>query len=128
MQHATPELLGRRVDELDLVGSAHDPVGDSFADLGFGDRFHGISDRFEVLDVERAGVHDGDARVEQLKTSCHRSLRPDPGTFVWAISSTRATSGWRASTASTSISSKVEPRYSTFFAGTTSRSWIASIV
>ena len=41
-------------------------------------------------------------------TSCHRfSLRPDPGTLVWASSSTRATSGRRARTASRSISSKV---------------------
>ena len=33
-----------------------------------------------------------------------------PGTLVWASSSTKTTAGLRASTASTSISVKVEPR------------------
>ncbi len=47
-------------------------------------------------------------------TSSQRlAWRPDPGTLVWASSSTRATLGWRASTASRSISSNVAPRYST---------------
>ncbi len=48
------------------------------------------------------------------RTSCQRfSWRPEPGTLVWASSSTSATVGFRARTASRSISSKVDPRYST---------------
>ncbi len=45
-------------------------------------------------------------------TSSHRLPRPAPGTFVWASSSTIATCGRRAMTASTSISSSTTPRYS----------------
>ena len=40
-------------------------------------------------------------------TSCQRFSLREPGTFVWASSSTRATVGRRARTASTSISSNV---------------------
>ena len=44
------------------------------------------------------------------RTSCHRfSWRPEPGTLVWASSSTNATFGLRARTASRSISSNVDP-------------------
>ena len=45
----------------------------------------------------------------------------EPGTLVWATSSTTATCGRRASTASRSISSTVTPRYSIRRRGTTSR-------
>ena len=45
-------------------------------------------------------------------TSCQRFSLREPGTFVCASSSTSATCGRRASTASTSISSNVAPRYS----------------
>ena len=45
-------------------------------------------------------------------TSCQRFSLREPGTLVCASSSTSATSGRRASTASTSISSKLVPRYS----------------
>ena len=63
------------------------------------------------------------------RTSCHRfSWRPEPGTLVWASSSTSTTSGRRASTASVSISSKAAPRYSTTLRGTTGRSRISSAV
>ena len=62
-------------------------------------------------------------------TSSQRfSCRPDPGTFVWANSSIRTTSGLRAMTASTSISSQTEFRYSTCLRGTTGRSRICSMV
>ena len=53
-------------------------------------------------------------------TSCQRFSWRQPGTFVWASSSTSATFGFRARTASTSISSNVAPRYSTVRRGTTS--------
>ena len=54
-------------------------------------------------------------------TSCQRFSCGEPGTFVWASSSTSATAGRRARIASTSISSNVVPRYSTVLRGTTSR-------
>ncbi len=44
-------------------------------------------------------------------TSCQRFSLREPGTFVWAYSSTSATAGARARTASTSISSKSAPRW-----------------
>ncbi len=53
-------------------------------------------------------------------TSCQRFSLREPGTFVCASSSTRATCGRRASTASISISSNVVPRYSTRRRGMTS--------
>ena len=43
-------------------------------------------------------------------TSCQRFALRDPGTLEWAYSSTSATAGLRASTASTSISSNDVPR------------------
>ena len=42
--------------------------------------------------------------------SCQRLALREPGTLVWASSSTSATFGRRASTASTSISVNVAPR------------------
>ena len=63
------------------------------------------------------------------RTSSHRfSCGPEPGTLVWASSSTSTTSGCRSSTAARSISSKVVPRYSTTLRGTTGRSRISSAV
>ena len=62
-------------------------------------------------------------------TSSHRfACRPEFGTFVWASSSMRATSGRRAMTASTSISSHAASRYWTCLRGTTGRSRICSMV
>ncbi len=55
-------------------------------------------------------------------TSCQRFSWVAPGAFVCASSSTRTTSGFRARTASTSISSSVAPRYSYVTRGTISRS------
>ncbi len=45
-------------------------------------------------------------------TSCQRFCRAEPGTLVWASSSTSATVGRRAMIASVSISSTTTPRYS----------------
>ena len=61
-------------------------------------------------------------------TSCQRFSLRDPGTFVCASSSTRATVGRRASTASMSISSNSLARYVINRRGTISRSPICSIV
>ena len=55
-------------------------------------------------------------------TSCQRFSLREPGTLVCASSSMSTTWGRRAMTASTSISSNVEPRYSIVVRGTTSRS------
>ena len=54
-------------------------------------------------------------------TSSQRLARADPGAFVWASSSTSATVGRRAMTASVSISSTVMSLYATVRRGTTSR-------
>ena len=54
----------RHVDELDLVGRAHDLVGDRLALLDAGDLLDDVVQRLEVLDVDRRD--DVDAGVEQL--------------------------------------------------------------
>ena len=61
-------------------------------------------------------------------TSSHRFSRSEPGTLVCANSSTRQTAGLRRRMASTSISSKTAPRYSTFRRGIISRSAVLAIV
>jgi hypothetical protein len=61
-------------------------------------------------------------------TSSQRLALRLPGTLVWANSSTSATAGRRASTASTSSSSKVESRYVNCRRGTSSRSRICAAV
>ena len=65
VQHAPAQLLGGRVDQLELVGPAHDPVGHPLADGDAGDLLHGVGDAFEVLDVDRAD--DADTGVEDLE-------------------------------------------------------------
>ena len=65
MQHAAAQLFGRRVDQLELVGPAHDPVGHALAHGDAGDLLHGVGDAFEMLDVDRA--HDPDAGFEDLE-------------------------------------------------------------
>ena len=119
VRHPAADRLWRHVDQLDLVRAPHDGVRDRLLLLDPGDLLDDVVDRFEVLDVERRD--DGDAGFEQLSTSSHRFSWRDPGTLVWASSSTRATSGRRAMIASTSISSNVVPRYSMCARGTTSR-------
>src|SRR5712691_6228638 len=52
--------------------------------------------------------------------SWHRFALREPGTLVWASSSTSTRRGCRARMASTSISSNVAPRYSRVFRGMTS--------
>ena len=60
-------------------------------------------------------------------TSCQRFSFFEPGAFVCASSSTSATCGLRAMTASVSISSRTTPLYSIFLRGMTSRSPMACI-
>ena len=62
--HAAPQGLGRHVDELDLLGLAHDGIGDRLALGDAGDALDDVVHRLEMLDVERRDHVD--ARVEQL--------------------------------------------------------------
>jgi hypothetical protein len=117
--HPLPERVRAHVHELDLVGGPDHFVGDALADRHAQDRLDRVGDRLDVLDV--AGADDLDAGVADRSTSCQRFSRAEPGTLVWASSSTRATAGWRAMIASASISSTATPRYSTRRRGTISR-------
>ncbi len=65
VHHAPAQLLGRRVDQLHLVGLSHDPVGHALAHGYAGDLLDGVRDAFEMLDVDRAD--DADARLQDLQ-------------------------------------------------------------
>jgi len=65
VQHSATQLFGGRIDQLELVGPAHDPVGDPLAYGHAGDPLHGIRDALEMLDVNCAD--DGDSSVEDLE-------------------------------------------------------------
>jgi hypothetical protein len=58
------ELLGRQVDQLDLVGELEDAVRDRLADTDPGDAGDGVVQRLEMLDIE--GGVDVDAGGEHL--------------------------------------------------------------
>ena len=58
------QRLRGHVDQLDLVGPAHDLVGDGLLLRHPGDLLDDVVDRFQVLDVD--GGDHGDAGVEQL--------------------------------------------------------------
>jgi hypothetical protein len=64
MQHPAAELIGRGVDELDLVRLAHDPVRHSFTNLSISDALDDILNALEVLDID--GCNDIDPRIEQF--------------------------------------------------------------
>ena len=51
VRHPTAKRLGRHVDELDLVRSANDAVGDGLSLCDAGDPFHDVVERLEMLDV-----------------------------------------------------------------------------
>ena len=75
-----------------------------------GDALDDVVQRLQVLDVD--GRDDVDARPRATpRRPASASRCASPGTFVCASSSTSAISGARARTASTSISSKVAPRW-----------------
>ena len=65
VQHAPAQLFGGRVDQLDLVGLADDPVRHPLADGHAGDLLHGVGHALEVLDVDSAD--DRDPGVEDLE-------------------------------------------------------------
>ena len=58
VDHPPTKGLGRRVDELQLVGSAHDPIRDPLAHPGAGHALDGVSNALEVLDVDRGDHRD----------------------------------------------------------------------
>ena len=127
VRHATADRLGRHVDQLDLLGGADDGVRDGLVLLDAGDPLDHVVDRLEVLHVQRRD--DVDAGVEQLVDVLPPLLVARPGTFVWAISSTKRElracgRGWRRRP---SPRTRV-PRYEIFFRGTTSRSRICASV
>ena len=62
--HAPAQCLGRLVDQLDLVGGAHDLVGDRLLLADAGDPLDDVVQRLEVLDVDRRD--DVDPRVEEF--------------------------------------------------------------
>ncbi len=64
LAQALEQLLGRQVDQLDLVGVLEERVGHGLAHGDAGDLLDDVVEALEVLDVER-GV-DVDAGVEQL--------------------------------------------------------------
>ncbi len=59
-----PQRFRRDVDQLDLVGGAHDLVGHLLLLLDAGDLGDDVVEALQVLDVDRGD--DGDAGVEQL--------------------------------------------------------------
>ena len=127
VRHAPPQRLRRHVDELDLVGAAHDAVGNRLPLLHAGDALDHVVDRLEVLDVQRRDHVD--AGVEELLDVLPPLLVARRRECWCARARRRArTSGRRASTASTSISSNSVSRYSILRRGTTSRSPSCSAV
>ena len=64
VQHPTPELFRRRIDQLDLVSFAKHPIGHPFSNRHAGDLLDRVGDAFEMLDVD--GGDDVDARAQKL--------------------------------------------------------------
>ena len=64
MGHAASQGLGGHVDQLDLVGSPHDVVGDGLPLFDARDALDDVVEGFEVLDVDRRD--HGDAGSQQL--------------------------------------------------------------
>ena len=96
------QLVGRQVDELDLVGPVEDGVGHGLADHDAGDLGDDVVEALEVLDVE--GGVDVDAGGQQLLDVLPALGVAEPGALVWASSSTRIRAGLRARAASRSNS------------------------
>src|SRR5580700_10934555 len=65
VQHAASELLRRRVDQLDLIRLAHDPIRDTFTDPRLRHVLNLVGDALEVLDVD--GGDDVDPRGEDFQ-------------------------------------------------------------
>ena len=118
----------RHVDELDLVGRAHDRVGDRLLLLDAGDLLDDVVHRLEVLDVH--GGDHVDPGVEEL-LDVLPALLVARARARWCARARRPArpSGLRARTASTSISSKLRAAVArSSCRGTTSRSPICAAV
>ncbi len=76
VQHPPAQLLGRRIDQLDLIGPDQHRVGDAFAHPGAGDRLDGVGQALDVLGVE--GADHADVGVQQLEDVLPALLVP-PG-------------------------------------------------
>ena len=72
-----PQRKRSKVDQLELVGAAHDLIRYSLALLDPGDLLNDIAERLEVLDVE--GGDDVDARVQQFLDVLPALLVPRAG-------------------------------------------------
>jgi hypothetical protein len=70
MEHPSPQLLGRRVNQLNLIRFAQRPIRHSLSNGYAGDLFDGVGDAFEVLDVYCR--YDIDAGIEEF----HNVLPP----------------------------------------------------
>src|SRR5580704_13344664 len=65
VQHAASELFGRRVDQLDLVRLAYDPIRDTFTNPRSRHVLDLVRDALQVLDVDRG--NDVDPRGEDFQ-------------------------------------------------------------
>ncbi len=65
VQHAAAELIGGRIDQLELIGTSHHPIGHPLAHSDAGDPLDGIGQGLDVLDVDRRDHRD--ARIENLE-------------------------------------------------------------
>lgn len=110
MDQAAAEHLRWQVDQFDLVGPAGHLVGQGLPLGNPRDLPYHVVEGLQVLDIERGDNIDS-RRPRSSWTSCHRLALRAPGTLEWASSSTSATWGRRASTASRSISVKSAPRW-----------------
>ena len=70
VQHAAAQLLGRGIDQLDLVRLAHDPVRDAFPDRRPGHVLDLVGDALQMLDV------DGGDHVDPGGEDFHDVLPP----------------------------------------------------
>ena len=107
--HPAAQRLRRHVDQLDLLGAAHHLVGHRLALHHPGDRLDDVVERLEVLDVDRRD--DVDPGIQQLVDVLPALLvAASPARWCGRARRRARPSGWRASSASRSISSKVVPR------------------
>ena len=102
------QLVDGDVDVDDFVGAAEQAVGDGFANDRAGGAGDGVVERLKVLDVD--GGHDVDAGVEQFEhifvaLAVARAGNVGVGQLV-----DDAQVGWRARTASISISRRMTER------------------
>ncbi len=122
-----PQRFRRDVDQLDLVGGAHDLVGHRFLLLDAGDLGDDVVEALQVLDVDRRDHRDARHRAVPRRPanvwgSCCR------GCWCARVRRRARPVAARANTASTSSSGNLLPRYSMYCGGTISMPAISSAV